>query len=123
MVPCHEHVDGIVQAQHILGLRLTPALWGIILLHHQWDHVQLLLMGVVLRRDQPIETDTMPMHTHFNSRAVLRGGGGQTHTASILQLADSLYARLTPYSITSALTTQSTEAVLHSEACTRYFLA
>ena len=28
-------------------MRLTPALWLIVLLHHQWDHVQLLLVGVV----------------------------------------------------------------------------
>ena len=93
MVPCHEHVDGIAQAQRI-AVRLTPALWSIILLHHQWDHVQLLLMGVVLRRDPTIETDTMPMHNHFNTEGLCNGG--QKLTASILQLADSLYARLTP---------------------------
>ena len=69
----YEHVDGIAQVQRV-AVRLTPALWSIILLHHQWDHVQLLLMGVVLRRDQTIETDTMPIQTHFNRRALLRGG-------------------------------------------------
>ena len=47
----------------ILVLALTPALWLVLFVHHQRDHVQLLLMGVVLRRNPTTKSDTMPVQT------------------------------------------------------------
>ena len=56
MIPCQWqqsyawHADGVLQKPTqgmILVLGLTPTLRLIVLLHHQRDHIQLLLMGVV----------------------------------------------------------------------------
>jgi hypothetical protein len=41
------HDDGSAATTQCSILRLTPPLGRIVLLHHQWDHVQLLLMSVV----------------------------------------------------------------------------
>ena len=58
-------------------LTLTPALRLIFFLHHQWYHVQLLLMGVVLRSNPTTKSDTMPVHTPCKTSFSL---GPETHS-------------------------------------------
>ena len=68
-------------------LVLTPTLWLVVLLHHQRDHVQLLLMGVVLRRNPTTKSDTMlvqtPCKTSFararNSQPPIGTGASQSY--------------------------------------------
>jgi hypothetical protein len=46
---CYEQQHNYTQSSELI---LTPSLRLIVLLHHQWDHIQLLLMGVVGLQDK-----------------------------------------------------------------------
>eukprot|EP01043_Picozoa_sp_COSAG02_P009572 COSAG02_NODE_327_length_24561_cov_92.867754_11_plen_247_part_00 len=82
-----------------VAVRLTPALRQVVLLHHQRDHVQLLLMGVVgWERSSKLsgcgsKKDFPQVSAIYNHARA---------SPSNRQFADSLYFKLTPYSITSA---------------------
>ena len=80
-----------------LPLRLTPPLRLVVLLHHQWDHVQLLLVGVV-------GLQSTLTHKELTHEYSINKNQGQFSLPAfqVRTFADSLYARLTPYSITSA---------------------
>jgi hypothetical protein len=60
-------------------LTLTPTLGGIVFLHHEWDHVQLLLVAVVSLHSTLSSIAGTSMHTRMYETAVLSANcGGQT---------------------------------------------
>ena len=89
-ITCQQH-DGIVTRTHDLLSRLTPPLRSVVFLHHQRDHVQLLLVGVVglqtTLRKQATDTWHRPTHEWDPSQQL------QTFASSTVQPTD---ARMLP---------------------------
>ena len=105
-ITCQQH-DGIVTRKHDLLSRLTPPLRSVVFLHHQRDHVQLLLVGVVglqtTLRKQATDTWHRPAHEWDPSQRLQTFAPSTVQQPTLaLTFADSLYFRLTAYSITSA---------------------